>query len=155
VGWVIVPIVGAATTAFTVIVPVAETPLLHPPVRGIEYVKVPETVGVPLMLIVLELKEALTPVGKPVAVPIPVAPVVVCVMVVIALLAHTVGDDEATLTVLLAVTAIDPVVEAELVPHGVVAVTDTVPVPEPMVIVAEVVVPPEVIAQAVPVTDQV
>jgi hypothetical protein len=88
-------------------------------------------------------------------VPIPVAPVVVCVIDVIVLLIHTVGDDEAALTVLLAVTAIDPVVEAELVPHGVVAVTDTVPVPVPIVMVAEVVVPPEVIAQPVPVTDQV
>ena len=48
-----------------------------------------------------------------------------------------------------------PVVEAALVPHGFVAVTDTVPAPVPMVIVAEVVVPPAVTAHPVPVTDQV
>ena len=48
-----------------------------------------------------------------------------------------------------------PVVEAALVPHTPVAVTDTVPAPAPMVIVAEIVVSPAVTAQPVPVTDQV
>lgn len=38
--------------------------------------KVPEAVGVPLIVIVLADHEALTPAGNPVAVPIPVAPVV-------------------------------------------------------------------------------
>ena len=47
-----------------------------------------------------------------------------------------------------------PVVAA-LVPHALVAVTETVPTPVPMVIVADVVVPPEVTAHPVPVTDQV
>ena len=41
---------------------------------------VPDTVGVPLMVIVFNDQAAVTPVGKPVAVPIPVAPVVVWVI---------------------------------------------------------------------------
>ena len=44
--------------------------------------KVPTAVGVPLIVIVLAAQEAVTPAGRPVAVPIPVAPVVVWVMVV-------------------------------------------------------------------------
>ena len=48
-----------------------------------------------------------------------------------------------------------PVVEAALVPQALVAVTDTVPTPEPIVIVAEVVEPPAVTDHPVPVTDQV
>ncbi len=40
---------------------------------------VPDTVGVPLMVIVFPVQVAFTPVGKPVAVPIPIAPVVVWV----------------------------------------------------------------------------
>ncbi len=41
---------------------------------------VPDTVGVPLMVIVFDNQVAVTPVGKPVAVPIPVAPMVVWVI---------------------------------------------------------------------------
>ena len=41
---------------------------------------VPDTVGVPLIVIVFPAQVADTPVGKPVAVPIPVAPVVVWVI---------------------------------------------------------------------------
>ncbi len=41
---------------------------------------VPDTEGVPLIVIVFPAQVAATPVGKPVAVPIPVAPVVVCVI---------------------------------------------------------------------------
>ena len=48
-----------------------------------------------------------------------------------------------------------PVVAAALVPHGFVAVTDTVPGPVPIVMVAEIVAPPAVTAHPVPVTDQV
>ncbi len=47
------------------------------------------------MVIVLEAQLAVTPGGSPVAVPIPVAPVVVCVMSVKAVLAHKVGVEEA------------------------------------------------------------
>jgi hypothetical protein len=51
------------------------------------------------MVIVLEAHAAVTPVGNAVAVPIPVAPVVVCVMFVKALFAQSVGDDDALVTV--------------------------------------------------------
>ncbi len=52
---------------------------------------------------------AVTPAGKPVGAPIPVAPVVVCVIAVKAVLTHNVGVDEAAVTVLLIVTLIVPV----------------------------------------------
>ena len=71
--------------------------------------KVPDAVGGPLIVIVLLAQAAVTPVGKPVAVPIPVAPVVVCVIAVSAVLIHNVGVLEAALTVLLGVTVIVPV----------------------------------------------
>src|SRR5690349_14643811 len=48
-----------------------------------------------------------------------------------------------------------PVEEAALVPHALDAVTDTLPTPEPVVIVADVVPCPAVIAHPVPVTDHV
>ena len=69
----------------------------------------PEAVGVPLIVMVLAAHAAVTPAGKPVAAPMPVAPVVVCVIGVKAVLIHSVGVDEATLAVLLAVTVIVPV----------------------------------------------
>ena len=58
---------------------------------------------------VLDDQLAVTPVGKPVAVPIPIAPVVVCVIFVKAVLIHKVGVDEAAPAVLAAVTVIVPV----------------------------------------------
>ena len=62
------------------------------------------------MVIVLVAHAAVTPVGKPVGAPIPVAPVVVCVIVgVNAVLIHKVGDDDAAVTVLFGVTVIVPV----------------------------------------------
>ena len=67
------------------------------------------------MRIVSELNVALTPVGKPVAVPMPVAPVVVCVMVANEVLIHNVGVDDAALVVLSGVTVIVPV--ADTVPQ--------------------------------------
>jgi hypothetical protein len=67
------------------------------------------------MRIVSELNVALTPVGKPVGVPMPVAPVVVCVMVVRALLIQMVGVLDAALVVLSGVTVIVPV--ADTVPQ--------------------------------------
>ncbi len=42
--------------------------------------KVPDAVGVPLIVITLLAQTAVTPAGHPVAVPIPVAPVVVIVI---------------------------------------------------------------------------
>ena len=52
---------------------------------------------------------ALTPDGRPVAAPMPVAPVVVWVMLVNAVLMHNVGVEEAGPTVLFANTVIVPV----------------------------------------------
>ena len=50
-------------------------------------------VGVPLIVIVPPNHVAVTPAGKFVAAPIPVAPVVVWVIGVIAVFTHTVGDE--------------------------------------------------------------
>jgi hypothetical protein len=71
--------------------------------------KVPEAVGVPEIVMVLPAQFALTPAGKPVAAPIPVAPVVVCVIFGIAVLIQTVGVEDAADTVLFGVTVIVPV----------------------------------------------
>ena len=59
------------------------------------------------MVMVFEDQLAVTPVGNPVAVLIPVAPVVVCVIGSKALLIHKVGVVDAELTVLTAVTVIN------------------------------------------------
>ncbi len=63
----------------------------------------------PLIVIVLLAHAAVTPAGKPVAVPMPVAPVVVCVMFVNAVLIHNVGDELAAPAVLAGVTMMVPV----------------------------------------------
>ena len=47
------------------------------------------------MVITLDAQLAVTPAGRPVAVPIPVAPAVVCVMFVMAVFTQAVGDEEA------------------------------------------------------------
>ena len=73
----------------------------------------PDAVGVPLIVITFEAQAAVTPAGKPVGAPIPVAPVVLCVMAVNAVLIHKVGELEAALTVLLGVTVIVPVAFTE------------------------------------------
>ena len=70
---------------------------------------VPDAVGVPLIVIVFVAHAAVTPAGKPVAAPIPVALVVVCVIAVSAVLIHNVGVLDAALTVLFGVTVIVPV----------------------------------------------
>ena len=62
---------------------------------------------------VFDAHEALTPVGNPVAVPIPVAPVVVWVMFVSAVLIHNVGVDDAAPAVFAVVTVIVPVAVAD------------------------------------------
>ena len=62
--------------------------------------KVPEAVGVPLMVITFAAQLAVTPAGRPVAVPMSVAPVVVCVIFVKTVLIHNVGAEEATPAVL-------------------------------------------------------
>ena len=60
-------------------------------------------------MIVLDAKAAVTPAGKPVAAPIPVASVVAWVMAVRGVLIQSVGVDDAAPTVILAVTVIVPV----------------------------------------------
>ena len=67
------------------------------------------------MVIVFDAHVAVTPVGNPVAAPMPVASVVECVMAVIAVLIHKVGVEDAAPTVMSAVTVIVPV--AFTVPH--------------------------------------
>ena len=61
------------------------------------------------MVIVFAAHAAVTPAGNPVAAPMPVAPVVVCVILVITVLIHSVGVDDGALTVLFGVTVIVPV----------------------------------------------
>ena len=73
---------------------------------------VPTAIGVPLMVMVLDAQDAVTPLGRPVAVPIPVAPVVTCVMAGRGVPKVTVGAEEAAPTVLSGVTMIVPVAEA-------------------------------------------
>jgi hypothetical protein len=92
----------------TVIVPVASM-LPQPPVNGMLYINVPLAVGVPLIVMVLAAQFAVTPAGKPVAIPIPVTPVVECVIAVSAVLIHKVGMEDAADAVLAGVTVIVPV----------------------------------------------
>ena len=63
----------------------------------------------PLIVITLPDQAAVTPVGKPVAVPMPVALVVVCVIFVKAVFSVSVGVDEAVPAAQAAVTVIVPV----------------------------------------------
>ena len=73
--------------------------------------------GVPERVILLLAQAALTPAGNPVAVPIPVAPVVACVIFVNAVLIHSVGVLDAAPAVLVGVleevTVIVPVALTE------------------------------------------
>ena len=61
------------------------------------------------MVIRLAAQAAVTPEGNPVGAPIPVAPVVVCVMFVSKVLIHKVGVDEGAPAVLVVITVIVPV----------------------------------------------
>ena len=70
---------------------------------------VPEVVGVPEIVMVFAAQAAVTPAGRSVAVPIPVAPVVVWVIFVNAVLIHSVGVEDAAPAVLSGVTVIVPV----------------------------------------------
>ena len=65
---------------------------------------------------VLASQEAVTPKGKPVAVPIPVAPVVVCVIVAKVVLIHNICGPNDGVTVLLGLTIILPVANNVLQP---------------------------------------
>ena len=63
----------------------------------------------PLIVITLLAQAAVTPVGKPVTVPMPVAIVVVCVIFVITILTVNVGLDDAAPAAQAAATVILPV----------------------------------------------
>ena len=69
---------------------------------------VPEAVGVPLIVKTFEAHAGVTPAGRPVAVPIPVAPVVVLVMLVNAVLMQSVGVEDAVPAVLTGETVKTP-----------------------------------------------
>lgn len=71
--------------------------------------KVPLVEGVPLIVITFDDQLAVTPAGSPVAVPMPVAPVVACVIFVNAVLTHNVGVEEAAPAELTADTVMVPV----------------------------------------------
>ena len=71
--------------------------------------KVPETVGVPLIVIIFDAQAAVTPAGRPVAVPMPVATVVVCVIAVRAVWIQRVGVEDAAEAVLASTTVMVPV----------------------------------------------
>ena len=98
----------ALLTGVTLITPMALT-VSQPPVNGILYTYTPETKGVPLIVMTSAAHSALTPSGRPTAVPIPVAPLVLWVILVNAVLTHKVGVELAILTVLAGVTVIVPV----------------------------------------------
>ena len=68
------------------------------------------------MVITFAAQAALTPAGSPVAVPMPVTPVVVWVILVKAVLIQSVGVEEAAPAVLFGVTVIVPVAFTELQP---------------------------------------
>ena len=67
----------------------------------------PEAVGLPLKVMVFAAQVAVTPAGKPVAVPMPVAPVVACVLVIAVPIHKVVFATVAA--VLFGVTSIVPV----------------------------------------------
>ena len=75
----------------------------------------PEAVGVPLIVIVLDAQEAVTPAGKPVPVLMPVATAVVCVIAVSGVWVQRNGVEEAAEAVLASTTVMVPV--AFTIPH--------------------------------------
>ncbi len=62
----------------------------------------------PLIVILLDAQFAVTPAGRPVGAPIPVATVVVCVIAVSAVLIHRVGVADAADTVVFGLTLMVP-----------------------------------------------
>jgi hypothetical protein len=89
--------------------------------------KLPVAVGVPLIVITSADQEVVTPAGKPVTVPIPVAIVVVCVIFVKATFTASVGVDDPALTVLSTqgVTVVGVVIAGEG-PTALVATTEKI-----------------------------
>ncbi len=82
----------------------------------------PLSLGVPLNTITLDDHAAVTPAGSPLVVPIPVAPLVAWVICVIAVWIHTIGEEEAALTVFAGTTCTDL---AAIVTHPLLSVTVT------------------------------
>jgi hypothetical protein len=76
---------------------------------------VPAAVGVPLIVIVSDAQEAVTPAGRPIAVPMPVAAAVVWVIAVSGVLIQRVGMEVAAEAVLASTTVMVPV--AFTLPH--------------------------------------
>ena len=72
---------------------------------------VPDSVGVPLIVIVLDAQVAVTPAGRPIAEPIPVALVVEWVIAVSAVLIQIVGEAEASPAKTACETVIVPVAD--------------------------------------------
>ena len=75
------------------------------------------------MVIVFDAHAAVTPDGNPVAVPIPVAPVVLCVIFVKAVFTQSVGVDEASLAVLFGLTVMATSSDPEHPVAGLVAIS--------------------------------
>ena len=98
------------------------------------------------MVMILKDHEAETPAGRLLGVPMPVAPVVVWVMVVSGVLIHSVGVDDAALTVLFVfvtvavLLALIPLVQSGLTP---------LPDPDPRLLTVTVVLPLFTIPDAV------
>ena len=80
----------------------------------------------PLIDIILEVHDAVTPAGRPTAEPMPVAPLVLCVIAVSGELIHNDGFEEAKLTVFIAVT--ETVLFTEVL-HPLLSVTVTLYMP--------------------------
>ncbi len=102
---------------FTVMVPFAII-LPQPPDNGISYVYGPDTEGVPLIVMMLLDQLAVTPGGKPIAEPIPVAPVVVCVIAGIDSPKQIDGVELPILTVFSGIIVIVPVTLSKAQPVG-------------------------------------
>ena len=92
---VVVPDIEAVGRGITVMVPVAER-LEHAPVNGMMYSNMPLSVGVPMIVITAVSQEAVTPSGSPTGTPIPIMPIVACVIGLRAVPTHKVGLEEAT-----------------------------------------------------------
>ena len=71
--------------------------------------KVPLALGVPEIVITSPDQLAVTPPGKPLAEPIPIAPVVAIVILVNEVFIHSVGEEDGVPAVLSGVTVIVPV----------------------------------------------
>ena len=74
--------------------------------------KIPVTLGVPFIVNVLAFQETVTPLGRPVGAPIPVAPRVVWVIAGKMVFTHKTGEEEALLTVFNGLTKMVPLAKS-------------------------------------------